>query len=228
MAPVTIEQLADSAPARPPRRRTFGRAVAWVVVSTLVVAVMVPTFTAARIWWVARQDDRTHSDVVLVLGASQFDGKPSAVFRARLDHAARLYATGAANKIVTVGGKQPGDRFTEAAAGAAYLKTTGVPADDVVAVEAGSDTYESLAAAAPVMKKHGWGSAILVSDPWHAFRSRQMARDLGIDAVASPTRSGPAVQTRHIELRYAIRETGAFLWYRLFGDSGSKGGPGAL
>ena len=191
--------------------KTVRRVVAAVVLAVLVVV----GGTAVRVWWVARGDDRSPSDVIVVLGASQFDGRPSPVLEARLEHAKTLYEQGVAPRVVTVGGGAPGDRTTEAAAGRTYLTRRGV--DEVVAVPEGRDTLQSLQAVEDLMRERGWTSAVLVTDPWHALRSLRMADDVGIEAVSSPTRAGPSVRTRGTQLRYIARETAAYLAYRLLG-----------
>ena len=191
---------------------------------TVLLVVVVLGGTAASVWWVAREDVRTRSDVIIVLGASQFDGRPSEVFAARLDHAKVLYDGGVAPVVVTVGGSAPGDRFTEAQAGATYLARRGVR---VVPVGVGRDTLQSLRAAAAELGRRHWTTAVLVTDPWHELRSRRMAGDLGIRAVTSPTRRGPANRGRGVELRYIGRETAAYLYYRLLHRS-SEAGPRAV
>jgi len=203
----------------------FSKTVRRVLAALVLLPVLVLAGTATRVWWVARQDDRPRSDAIVVLGASQFDGRPSAVFKARLDHAADLYKDGVAPRIVTVGGGRTGDRFTEAEAGKRYLATKGVTS--VVAVGVGSDTLQSLKALDRVYEQRGWRSAVLVTDPWHSLRSRRMASDLGIRAATSPTRSGPANASRSTEARYVTRETAAYLYYRLFHRS-SDAGPRAV
>src|SRR5829696_10154336 len=103
--------------------------------------------TALAIWWTARQDSRPGSDAIVVLGSAQYNGVPSSVFEARLEHALELYEEGVAPVIVTVGGKAAGDEFTEAEAGSEYLaQTGGVPRDALLAVEEGVDTLESMRA----------------------------------------------------------------------------------
>ena len=195
------------------------------LVAALVVAVLlVVAGTAVSIWWTARQDDRPRSDAIIVLGASQFDGRPSSVFKARLQHARALWEDGVAPRVVTVGGSRPGDRTTEAEAGAAFLEDRGV---DVVAVPEGRNTLESLEAVEGLMTEQGWSSAVLVTDPWHSLRSRTMARDQGIDAQTSPTRAWPSVRTRGTQVRYIARETAAYLYYRVLGRSG-EAGPSAV
>jgi uncharacterized SAM-binding protein YcdF (DUF218 family) len=196
-----------------------------VLAALVILPALVLAGTAARVWYVARQDQHPRSDVIVVLGASQFNGRPSKVFQSRLDHAVRLWRDHVAPRVVTVGGARPGDRFTEAAAGARYLREQGV--DDVVPVPQGTNTLTSLRAVAAVLDQHGWRSAVLVTDPWHSLRSRRMAQDLGIRAHTSPTRSGPAVRTRATEVRYIVRESVAYLYYRVFHRS-SEAGPHAV
>jgi uncharacterized SAM-binding protein YcdF (DUF218 family) len=180
-------------------------------VALLVLVLLVLVVTAGRVWWFARQDDRRVSDAIVVLGAAQFDGRPSSVFTARLVHARDLWRDDVAPRIITVGGKRSGDRFTEASA------------DQVVAVGTGSDTLSSVAAVESQMKNQGWSTAVVVTDPWHALRTRAMATDQGIDAVMSPTRQGPAVRQRGTQIRYIARETVAYLYYKIFGKSSDHG-----
>ncbi len=201
------------------------RATRRLVTGAVLLVLALLGGTAVRVWAVARSDDRPRSDVILVLGASQFDGRPSSVFEARLEHARELYRDGVAPRVVTVGGRAPGDRFTEAGAGAAYLRQRGVA--EVLPVGEGRDTLSSLRAARREMAERGWRTAVVVTDPWHALRARRMATDVGIDATSSPTRAGPAVRTRGTQLRYVARETAAYLYYRALGRS-SEGGPRAL
>lgn len=171
--------------------------------------------TAIRVWQVARIDDFSKADAIVVLGAAQYAGTPSSVFEARLDRAGRLYHAGVAPMVITVGGKQPGDEFTEAAAGKRFLVNAGVPARNIMAVEAGSDTLESIEAVAEAMRARKLSSVVLVSDPWHSLRTRTMARDADLKAWTAPTRQGPAVFTRESQAHGIARETGALLWYHL-------------
>jgi uncharacterized SAM-binding protein YcdF (DUF218 family) len=185
----------------------------------LVLALLVVGYVgsvAIHIWWVAREDQHPHSDAIVVLGASQYNGVPSPVFAARLSHALVLYNEGVASHIVTVGGKQPGDAYTEAESGAAYLHQHGVPRSALVALQTGHDTLRSLEAVKAAFAERDWHTAVLVTDPWHCLRARTMARDLGIAADTSPERTGPAVASRSIEIRYIARETEAYIYYEIF------------
>ena len=192
----------------------MSRAVSWVLTIALLLCLVIPGFIAFRVWHVARIDDRTPADAIVVLGAAQYNGVPTPVFQARLEHAALLYDEGVAPQIITVGGNQPGDTYTEAGSGRAYLAELGVPAEAILAVETGSNTVGSLDAVAQTVKDQGGSSVVLVSDPTHSYRSRMMARDAGLDAWTSPTRHGPAVWTRENQITSIIRETGAVLWYQ--------------
>ena len=217
----TSGAVSGATPAR--RGPRWMRWVARAVAALVVFALLILGTTAGRVWWEARQDSRPVSDVIIVLGAAQYNGSPSEIFASRLDHAAILFKQHVAAHVLTVGGNKAGDRTTEGASGARYLSRHGIPDGALVAVPVGSNTYRSLVAARDVMKKNGWTSAIIVTDPWHALRARTMANDLGIDAHVSPVTTGPIVQTRKIELRYITRETGAFLCYSLFGGDCEKG-----
>jgi uncharacterized SAM-binding protein YcdF (DUF218 family) len=196
-----------------------------VLGAVVSAALLLVASTALAIWWTARQDSRPSSDAIVVLGSAQYNGVPSSIFEARLDHAVRLYEEGVAPVIVTVGGKAAGDEYTEAEAGREYLAQAGVPEDGLLAVQEGADTLESMRAVAAEFAGRGWSTAVLVTDPWHAMRAERMAEDAGMEVTSSPTRQGPAVQTRTTQFRYILRETAAYLLYRATGAS-VAGAPG--
>jgi len=201
------------------RRIRPGRLVLRALALLVLVAVLLPVATWGWVWYTARQDQRPPSDAIVVLGASQYNGRPSPVFEARLSHAAELYAEGVAPVVVTVGGSQPGDNYTEGDSGARWLVEQGLPEDSVVPIGEGSDTLESLELVARVFEEQGWRSAVIVSDPWHSLRSREIAEDFGIEAATSPARSGPAVRERETQLWYITRETASLWHYWVFGES---------
>ena len=202
-----------------------GSLVARVIAAAVLAVALLITSTSLAIWWTARQDSRPGSDAIVVLGSAQYNGVPSSIFEARLEHAIALYEDGVAPVIVTVGGKADGDQFAEAEAGRDYLAGSGIPDDALLAVPEGEDTLESIRAVSASFADRGWSSVVLVSDPWHAMRAERMAEDAGLDAESSPTRQGPAVQTRTTQFRYILRETAAYLLYRATGES-IAGAPG--
>ncbi|MCF7547828.1 MULTISPECIES: YdcF family protein [Pseudonocardia] len=189
--------------------------VARAVVGTLLVGAIILGGTLFRVWQTARVDGDRPVDAVIVLGAAQYDGQPSPIFAWRLEHAAQLYKEGLAPRVVTVGGSRVGDEYTEAEAGTRYLVRQGVPASAITTVAEGRDTLGSLQAVAARAQRDGWETALIVSDPWHSLRARTMARDSGLEAWTSPTRSGPVVQTRETQAKYILRETAALLYYRV-------------
>jgi uncharacterized SAM-binding protein YcdF (DUF218 family) len=199
--------------------------MARVFAAAVLAFFLLVTSTALAIWWNARQDSRPPSDAIVVLGSAQYNGVPSSIFEARLEHAISLYEDGVAPVIVTVGGKATGDEFTEAEAGRDYLANAGIPDDALLAVPEGVDTLESMRVVSAAFEERGWSTAVLVTDPWHSMRAERMAQDAGIDAESSPTRQGPAVQTRATQFRYILRETAAYLLYRATGES-VAGAPG--
>ncbi len=157
-----------------------------------VVAVMA-CYYLATLWIVhsTGQTDQARSvDAIVVLGAAQYDGRPSPQLAARLDHVVELWEAGHAPLVVTTGGNRPGDRFTEAEASAEYLIDRGVPADAIVQV-GGSTSYASLELARDALRERGLQRVLLVSDPYHALRIRLVSQELGLTAYVSPTRTSP-------------------------------------
>jgi uncharacterized SAM-binding protein YcdF (DUF218 family) len=163
----------------------------------------------------AAHDEATGADAIVVLGAAQYDGRPSPVLIARLDHALDLWKQGLAPIIVVTGGKRPGDRFTEATASANYLLQHGVPDDKILREVQGTSSWESLAAAARILRERGLSEVILVSDPYHALRIGGIARELGLTAHVSPTRTSGL--SSGSELKHMVKETGAVALGRIIG-----------
>jgi uncharacterized SAM-binding protein YcdF (DUF218 family) len=189
--------------------------VALVVLAALGVVLA----AGVAVWRTAHKDEarrRSRVQVIAVLGAAEYNGRPSATFQGRLRHAQRLYQRGFAARIVVLGGNKPGDRTTEAAAGRLWLVDQGVPEADVIALPEGANTLKSIRAAAAFMRENGYQSMFLVSDPWHNLRIRRMARDLGLNAYVSATWNS-AAKSHWTRLSGYTRETFAYLYYRLLG-----------
>lgn len=207
----TVRSDPGSAPRLASRRRRRPRLLTFM----LVIAVLLPIVVAARILQVAQRDDRSPVDAIVVLGAAANNGRPGHVLEARLDHALDLYAAGVAPVIVTAGGVGAGQTVSEGEAGREWLVTQGVPAEAVVAVGVGGDTISSLQAVELEQRARGWDSVLLVSDPWHLYRTQAMAEDVGLPvAGTSPADSGPNVERGDRIAFNVVRETAAFLVYR--------------
>jgi uncharacterized SAM-binding protein YcdF (DUF218 family) len=184
-----------------------------VLAAFLLVGYLV--FTFFQVWSASRRDDARPAQAIVVLGAAQFNGVPSPILKARLDHAHDLYDRGLAPVIVVTGGKQPGDQFTEASSSADYLLEKGVPDEDILREVSGTSSWESLAAASSFLKEREIRRVLLVSDPFHSFRIDAIADELGLDAHPSPTRSSPI--TGFSATRHLVRETAAVAVGRIVG-----------
>lgn len=196
------------------RRRPAGatlRLIAWVILA----AVAYLTLTFSQVWWTATRDRAQPTQAIVVLGAAQYQGRPSPVFAARLDHAAALYGQGLAPVVVVTGGQAPGDDLSEANAADAYLQSRGVPQSALRLEVDGRTSYESLAASALILRNEGIDQAILVSDGWHLGRSAEIARSVGLDPLPSPTPTSP--YSRIGVLQQMVRETAGLAVGRVIG-----------
>lgn len=171
--------------------------------------------TAVQVGLASRRDERAPADAIVVLGAAQYVGVPSPVFRARLDHALELWRGRVAPMIVVTGGRQPGDVATESQAAADYLLRAGVPDEAILREVDATSTWESLLAVSRILDARGVERVVLVSDPTHALRTELIARDVGLDATVSPTRTSPTSAVSH--LRSLVRETVAVALGRVLG-----------
>ena len=155
------------------------------------VAVMLFYFLLSlfQVWNTGRSDDRQPVDAIVVLGAAQYDGRPSPQFQARLDHALELWKLDLASYIVVTGGKQVGDRFTEAAAARKFFESNGVTVNLIFEENLGKTTYASLLAVSRVASERKIERVLIVSDPFHQLRAKLIAQEVGLDAITSATRS---------------------------------------
>ncbi len=183
-----------------------------LVVAVLMVAYVGVTF--AQVYRASRHDGAAQADAVIVLGAAQYDGRPSPVLQARLDRALELYEAGLSERIVLTGGRQPGDRFTEATAGYNYLRERGVPDEHLLKEVAGASTFESIVASARFLRERGLTRVLLVTSDYHAYRVEAVAEEVGLDASVSPVSSELG---RGGELRQIVRETLAVAVGRVIG-----------
>ena len=178
----------------------------------------VTTALVAR--WMGK-DERPRVDAIVVLGAAQYDGRPSAIYEARLEHAVELWRGQVAPILVFTGGKEQGDRFTEGGSGARWARQRGVPAEAVLVEERSRTTYQNLAGAMQLLEgrdpdrdRH---RIVVVSDPFHMFRAVRQAADLGMDAYPSPTRTSPLSASRLKLAELVLREDLAIAGYLLSG-----------
>ncbi|MFM1789650.1 MAG: hypothetical protein RLZZ12_999 [Actinomycetota bacterium] len=185
----------------------------------LVLLLAIPTFALARTWLTANDETIGKADAIVVMGAAQLDGRPGRVLEARLKEVVRIYEKDFASQVFTLGEGAPGDRFTEAGTSRAWLAQNGIPWKSITAIRIGRDTFTSIEALALNINKERYNSIIIVTDPYHCFRSITMAKDFGFDASCSPVRTGIASLDK-VGFRYLLRETGAYLAYITLGRRG--------
>lgn len=158
------------------------------------------------VWRVSRLDERSPADAIVVLGAAQYNGRPSPVLKARLDHAIALYRAGLAPLVVVTGGIGTGDRVSEATVGHRYLRTHLVPDSAIIVRPDGRTTEESMRSVAEWMHERQLARALLVSDPFHMARLSLEARRADIEPATSPTRTSPIVPGSRTEVGYLALE----------------------
>ncbi|MFB3826992.1 MAG: YdcF family protein [Bryobacteraceae bacterium] len=188
-------------------KRTFWNAVL-LAGSVLVIYI---GYLTVRIERQSRRDEARPADLILVLGAAEYRGKPSPVLRARLDHGLELYRRKLAPRIMTTGGAGGDPDFTEGGVGRSYLISKGVPSEAIVVETEGESTVHSIALAGEIMRRMGLRSAIVVSDGYHIYRVKKMLQARGVQVYGSPR---PEVRRDGIRERwkYVRQAVGYALW----------------
>ena len=158
------------------------------------------------VWRVSRLDQRRAADAIVVLGAAQYNGRPSPVLKARLDHAVELYRAGLAPAVVVTGGIGAGDRMSEATVGHRYLRAQAIPDSAIIVRPDGRTTDESMRSVAEWMHERDVSRALLVSDPFHMARLQIEAHRADLHAYVSPTRTSPITPGSRTEVGYLALE----------------------
>jgi uncharacterized SAM-binding protein YcdF (DUF218 family) len=181
-------------PVRPRRLLTAG-----LVIGALLVGYYVVSFW--QVYSAGTSDQARQVDAIVVMGAAQYDGRPSPQLAARLEHVVTLWPEGLAPLIVVTGGNQPGDRFTEADASAVYLIERGVPDSVILREDRGATSYESLERVAALLDERSAGkhSVLVVTDPYHTLRSKLIAEEVGLTAYGSSTPTSVVTGARSLE-----------------------------
>ena len=190
-----------------------------VISLILLLAIIVPLYVGFQIWHTGHTAKPVKSDIVVILGAAQFNGAPTDILQARINEAASVYRSHLARHIVTVGSGATGDNYSEAQASYKALRATGIPKSAITIISIGRDTLSSTLAYVAYMKKAHYTSAVLATDPYHCYRAISMAKDLGVNASCAPSQTGPA-NIQGAKWRYLFRETSAYLAYKTVGRIG--------
>ncbi len=197
----------------------MGRELALVGLAVVTGGVLVTGYASFRIWQRGTMDEARPVDAIVVMGAAEYDGTPSAVFASRIDHAVQLYREGLARVLIVTGGRREGDRTTEAAVARAYAVAHGVPDEAILQEDHGRSTLESLEAVAEILRLHGMRRALFVSDRTHMLRVLRVGKDLDIESFGSPTTTSPTDASLGSRLDATLHELGALAFYGLVGGA---------
>jgi vancomycin permeability regulator SanA len=193
------------------------RRLRWLILLAILAVIAYPAWVGFQVWDQSRHDENHSADAIVVLGAAQYDGTPSPVFKARLDHAVYLYEQDFSDTVIVTGGKQQGDRFTEAEAGSIYLVDRGIPSDAIMQEEDGKSTLQSMRNVKELTEGGDIQSLLLVSDPLHSERIKRIAHDLGFEeSYASWASYQELNRSRATKAKELVREVGAIFVYEFF------------
>ena len=187
-------------------------------VGLLVIVVLAyVVFLTVQVWRTSHVDQYNSADAIVVLGAAQYNGKPSPVLEARLEHALYLYRNQVAPVIITTGGKAPGDNYTEAGTSAAWLEQNGVPSDSVLSENTGTDTVQSMVNVSDLADQNAIRTIVMVSDPLHSERLKTIASALGFDSsYTSPDSYLDLHRSQATKITELGHEVAAMLYFQLF------------
>ncbi len=191
---------------------TLKRAIAGAFVLLSILFLGYLFFVAKQIERQSVKNEAQPADVIIVLGAAEYRGKPSPVLQARLNHALLLYLKGLAPYILTTGGAGGDPVFTEGEVGRAYLTRHGVPSEAIIVEPEGATTAESLDAAAETMRRMGLHSCIVVSDGYHIYRVKRLLQAQGIKVYGSPRPQTGSMSSAELRWMYFRQAVGFVLW----------------
>jgi uncharacterized SAM-binding protein YcdF (DUF218 family) len=217
-SPDRIQERVEIVPVQ--RSRDPGSEVRrWLITLVLTVVVgacLLGGSLVVAIYMAARSNQTRPVDAIVVMGAAQFNGRPSAVLKARLDTTFEVWEDGIAPLIIVTGGKMPGDQFTESEASRDYLVALGVPERSILLENEGRTSQTSLQGVASIARDRNLRSVLIVSDGFHLFRSKLIADRNGLDAYGVPVDKSPISPWSTTEFEYIVRESAATLAYVFF------------
>ena len=193
------------------------RVVKWGTLIGVIILIAISsygTYVYQKIRDSAAVDEARLADAIVVLGAAQYNGRPSPVLKARLDHACDLYMKGYAHAIITTGSYGPDPNFSEAQVSTRYLVQRGVDVATIVTEQGSGTTYDSIRAASGLLHSKGWRTALVVSDGFHLYRVKRMFADNGIVVYTSPAPNSPIELAASQRFWHSLREVVLFSAYR--------------
>lgn len=184
-------------------------------VLVLVAALFYLAWVCIGIVRAAGQQEIHPADAIVVFGAAEYSGRPSPVYRARLDHAFDLFRQGAAPVVITTGGAAADPSFNEGGVGHDYLMHRGVPDSNLIAETQGSDTAQSAERIAVIMRTNGMRSCLAVSDAYHVYRIRKLLEHEGVQQVYVAPRPDSRPNSMAKRAEAILREAASYVLWRL-------------
>ena len=197
------------------RKKSPLRTAFWMVADLIIVGALVLAATAVVVARQGNFEEVRRADAIVVFGAAEYSGRPSPVYRARLDHAFDLFERGYAPLIITTGGAGADPTYNEGAVGRDYLSRRGVPDSNLIAETQSTDTAESTQRVSAILQRNGLHTVVAVSDAYHIFRIKRLMRRYGIEAYGSP-RPGSVPHTALAKATSALHEAASYLFWRLY------------
>jgi uncharacterized SAM-binding protein YcdF (DUF218 family) len=214
LGPAVISVISTSAPPRQHKQSMY-RSVRLVLLCVLGAFVVSIALAALFITHQANLDEARRADAIVVFGAAEYAGRPSPVYRARLDHAFDLFQRGLAPLVITTGGAGADPKFSEGGVGRDYLSHRGIPDRCLIAETQSDDTAESAQRVSAILRANNMHVVVAVSDAYHIFRIKRLMRRNGVTAYGSP-RPGSVPRTFGAKLAASLRESASYLFWRLY------------
>jgi uncharacterized SAM-binding protein YcdF (DUF218 family) len=188
----------------------------WIFLGVIIAGALYGWSLYRDVRSLASRDDAHAADAIVILGAAQYNGRPSPVLKARLDHALELYSRGYARTIITTGSYGPDPNYSEAQVGTEYLIQQGVKSNSIITEQGSVTTRDSIRASVVLMQSKGWNYALVVSDGFHMYRVKKMFEDAGVVAYTSPAPDSPIESAPTQRFWHSLREVLLICSYRLF------------
>jgi uncharacterized SAM-binding protein YcdF (DUF218 family) len=196
------------------RRSKLRQIILWVVIAVGLAILGFIAVSAIRIVREADLQQTKHADAIVVFGAAEYSGRPSPVYRARLDHAFELYEAGLSGLVITTGGSGEDPKFSEGGVGRDYLIRRGIPEDHLIAETQGSDTAQSASRVGVILRTNGLKTCIAVSDEYHVFRIQKLLEQEGVRVYVAP-RPGSRPRSRWQRFVAVLREAVSYTAWRM-------------
>jgi uncharacterized SAM-binding protein YcdF (DUF218 family) len=208
-----VNPSAASAPQRSARKTSaiVRRLAAWCVAIALTAFAVAAFFIVRQ----GNRDEARRADAIVVFGAAEYAGRPSPVYRARLDHAYELFQRGLAPMVITTGGAGADPKFNEGGVGRDYLSRRGIPDRCLIAETQSEDTAESAERVSAILRANGMHNVVAVSDAYHIFRIKRLMRRWGIVAYGSP-RPGSVPHTAGAKILAVVHESASYVFWLLY------------